>query len=33
LNGDTEVLADDISKQVKAGFALAQSPYLVAPSR
>lgn len=28
LKGDQEVLTDDISKQVKAGFALASAPYL-----
>lgn len=28
LNGDEEVLADAISKQVKAGFALSAAPYL-----
>lgn len=28
LNGDEEVLADAISKQVKTGFALAEAPYL-----
>jgi NAD(P)-dependent dehydrogenase (short-subunit alcohol dehydrogenase family) len=33
LNGDAEVLADGISQQVKAGFALSPSPYLVAQNR
>lgn len=33
LKGDTEVLADTISQQVKAGFALSDAPYLAAPSR
>jgi NAD(P)-dependent dehydrogenase (short-subunit alcohol dehydrogenase family) len=33
LNGDTEVLADTISQQVKAGFSLPGAPYLAAANR
>ncbi|MBE1160844.1 SDR family oxidoreductase [Dyella acidiphila] len=33
LRGDEEILADDISRQVKAGFGVSPSPYLVAQNR